>query len=241
MKPLTLHAHDTGPNPYKVAILLEALKLPYNVRLWEFGDGHNGVKGPVFLKINENGPVNPAHPHPLFFTRPYWHPTCSSRVPALEDPNIGIVSWESGAVINYLLRNYDKSNAFGPGSSEQDKVDFDKWTFFLLSSLGLMTGQTNWYRHYNEVKNEDALKRYVAQTYRTYDVLEGQLKKSSGESLLETGYGAEDKHFYPWVFQHEYAGLDIAKYPMMKRWLERVGNTPEVKAAYEKIPKGEHV
>ena len=90
------------------------------------------------------------------------------------------------------------------------------------------------------MKNEDALKRYVAQTYRTYDVLEGQLKKSSGESVLETGYSAVDMHFYPWVFQHEYAGLDIGKYPLMKRWLERVGNRPEVKAAYEKIPKGEH-
>jgi glutathione S-transferase len=84
---------------------------------------------------------------------------------------------ESGAVINDLLRSYDKFNAFSPGSTEQEKVDFDKWTFFLVSTLGPMTGQTNWYRHYNEVKNEDALRRYVAQTYRTYDVLEGQVKK----------------------------------------------------------------
>jgi len=57
MKPLTLHAHNTGPNPYKVAIVLEALKLPYEVKIWEFGDGENGVKGPVFTKINENGRV----------------------------------------------------------------------------------------------------------------------------------------------------------------------------------------
>lgn len=57
MKPFTLHAHSTGPNPYKVAIVLEALKLPYDVKMWEFGDGENGVKGPVFTKINENGRV----------------------------------------------------------------------------------------------------------------------------------------------------------------------------------------
>jgi glutathione S-transferase len=103
-----------------------------------------------------------------------------------------------------------------------------------------MTGQTNWYRHYNEVENEDALKRYVAQTYRTYDVLEGQLKKSNGGSVLEMGYAAVDMHYYPWVLQHEYAPLDISRYPMIKKWLERVGGRPEVKAAYEKIPKGEH-
>jgi glutathione S-transferase len=72
-----------------------------------------------------------------------------------------------------------------------------------------------------------------------YDVLEEQLKKSSGESGLETGYSAVDMHFSPWLFRYEYAGLDIGKYRLMKRWPEKVGNRPEVKAAYEKIPKGE--
>lgn len=56
-KPLILHAHDTGPNPYKVAILLEALHLPYRVKLWQFGDAPNGVKGSEFTSINENGRV----------------------------------------------------------------------------------------------------------------------------------------------------------------------------------------
>ena len=41
--------------------------------------------------------------------------------------------------MNYLLRVYDKQNKLGPkGDSEQDRVDFDKWTLFLLSSLGPM-------------------------------------------------------------------------------------------------------
>jgi glutathione S-transferase len=55
LKPLILHAHSTGPNPYKVAIALEALNIPYHVKVWEFGDAANGVKGPEFLKINPNG------------------------------------------------------------------------------------------------------------------------------------------------------------------------------------------
>lgn len=119
-KPLVLHAHNTGPNPYKIAVALELLDLPYEVKLWQFGDADNGVKGKQFLKINQNG-----------------------RVPALEDPNTGVTSWESGAVLNYLLRVYDKQNKLGPkGDSEQDKVDFDKWTFFLVSSLGPMMGMS---------------------------------------------------------------------------------------------------
>ncbi|KAG9734793.1 glutathione S-transferase, partial [Aureobasidium melanogenum] len=162
IKPLTLHAHTTGPNPIKIAIALEKLKLPYEIKLWEFGDNpENGLKGAKFLAINENG-----------------------RVPALEDPNSGVVSWESGAVMNYIRRKYDTENKLGPqGKSEQDVVDFEKWEYFLLTTVGPMTGQTNWYRHYNEVKNEDALNRYAAQTYRCYQVLEGQLKKTNGESI----------------------------------------------------------
>ena len=38
-------------------ILLKALGIPYNVKLWEFGDAPNGAKGPNFTKINENGRV----------------------------------------------------------------------------------------------------------------------------------------------------------------------------------------
>jgi len=87
LKPLTLHAHATGPNPIKIAMALEFLSLPYTIKMWDFSsDSEKGVKGSTFTKINENG-----------------------RVPALEDPNTGVISWESGAVMNYLRRTYDKT------------------------------------------------------------------------------------------------------------------------------------
>lgn len=126
LQPLLLHAHATGPNPFKLAAALEFLKLPYAIKMWDFGnDPETGVKGAKFLAINENG-----------------------RVPALEDPNTGVVSWESGACMNYLRRVYDKDDKIlGPhGDSEQDRVDFEKWEYSLLTTLGPMTGQTNWYR-----------------------------------------------------------------------------------------------
>lgn len=125
IKPLILHAHTTGPNPIKIAIALEALGIPFTVKLWDFSnDPKTGVKGTTFLKINENG-----------------------RVPALEDPNTGIISWESGACMNYVRRVYDSANQIGPcGSSGQDLVDFEKWEYFLLTTLGPMTGQVNWFK-----------------------------------------------------------------------------------------------
>ncbi|KAF1359847.1 thioredoxin-like protein [Lizonia empirigonia] len=201
-KPLILHAHATGPNPIKVAIAVELLKLPYEVKSWEFGDDpKKGVKGETFLKINENG-----------------------RVPALEDPNTGVVSWESGAILNYIRRQYDASGTkLGPRSADggkpsaQDIVDFEKWEY------------------YNPVKNEDALNRYVEQTERCYSVLEGQLKKTNGKSILPGGVSAVDAHYEPWVRQHEHAQVPLDAYPTVKKWLEKMKGLQEVKNAYKKI------
>ncbi|KAK3677594.1 hypothetical protein LTR78_002444 [Recurvomyces mirabilis] len=220
LKPLVLHAHGTGPNPYKVAALLEFLDVPYEVKLWQFGDAANGVKGSQFLKINQNG-----------------------RVPAVEDPNTNVVSWESGACMNYLLRVYDKENKFGPkGDSEQAHVDFDKWIFFLVSSLGPMMGQVNWFRHYHSQKNDDALKRYEEQAYRTFEVLEGQLKSHDGQYILPgSTISAVDLHFYPWVYQHGFAQLSIENYPTVSKWIQTVGGLEQVKAAYKKLPEGKEM
>jgi glutathione S-transferase len=123
-----------------VAIVLELLKLNYEVKMWDFGDDPSkGVKGQAFLKINENG-----------------------RVPALEDPNTDVVSWESGACVNYLRRRYDgDGKKLGPHSKDsaapslQDVVDYEKWEYFLLTTLGPMTGQTNWYRYVSRRSKND--------------------------------------------------------------------------------------
>jgi glutathione S-transferase len=91
--------------------------------------------------------------------------------------------------------------------------------------------------HYNPTKNEDALNRYVEQTDRCYSVLEGQLKKTNGESILPGGVTAVDAHYEPWVRQHAFAQVPVDKYPNLKKWLEKIGGLEEVKKAYEKIQK----
>lgn len=82
IKPLVLYSHALGPNPWKVALLLEELALPYTAEYKDFSE----LKGSAFdSEINPNG-----------------------RVPALTDPNTGINIWESGAIIEYLIEVYDK-------------------------------------------------------------------------------------------------------------------------------------
>ena len=90
-------------------------------------------------------------------------------------------------------------------------------------------------RHYHPSKNEDALQRYVEQTDRCYQVLEGQLGKSGGHSILPGKITAVDYHFEPWVRQFNFAGLSLSEYPLITRWLDGMAAREEVKQAYEKI------
>jgi glutathione S-transferase len=131
IQPLVLHAFASAPNPVKIGIALELLRIPYKIQIWEFGsDPEIGVKGPKFALLSENG-----------------------RVPVLEDPNTGVVAWESGAVMNYIRRRYDKDDTVlglaGKTTSgavtEQDRVDLEKWELLLLTTVGPMSGQLVWY------------------------------------------------------------------------------------------------
>lgn len=78
----TLYTHaGPGPNPVKVAILLEHLGLSYDVIPLSFGEGKGTVKDPSFVdKVNPNG-----------------------RVPGLIDhENNDFTVFESGAILQYL-------------------------------------------------------------------------------------------------------------------------------------------
>ena len=51
LKPITVYGHNTGPNPWKVVMLLEELSIPYEHKLIEFPD----MKKEPFVTLNPNG------------------------------------------------------------------------------------------------------------------------------------------------------------------------------------------
>lgn len=104
---------------------------------------------------------------------------------------------------------------------------------FLPATCGENTADVH--RHYHPQKNEDALKRYEAQTYRCYDVLEEQLKKTGATSILGARVTAVDYHFEPWVRQYSFAGLSLDRYPLITKWLGIMETREEVREAYYKI------
>lgn len=111
----TLYTHKgPGPNPLKAAILLEKLGLEFDVIDLDFGDDPNrGVKSEKFLKVNPNG-----------------------RVPALVDHSKNdFTIWESGAILYYLVEQYDKQGKFF-GKDVIEKSVVMQWLAFQLSGLG---------------------------------------------------------------------------------------------------------
>lgn len=101
--------------------------------------------------------------------------------------------------------------------------------------LGCQSYVLTIHRKYNAEKNENALERYTAQTYRCYDVLEGQLKKTGAESVLNGRVSAVDYHFEPWLHNYPLAGLSLDKYPLIKKWLGLMETREEVREAYFRI------
>jgi glutathione S-transferase len=68
-KPIVLYGQGATPNPIKVAILLEELGIPFEVKAVGFATG--ALKTEPYISLNPNG-----------------------RVPAIEDPNTGISLFE---------------------------------------------------------------------------------------------------------------------------------------------------
>ena len=213
-----------GPNPPKVAIVLEELGVPCIFKPIEFSD----VKKPEFLAINPNG-----------------------RLPAIHDPNTDLTLWESGAIIEYLIERYDTENllGFAPGTAESYLAK--QWLYFQTTGQGPYYGQAIWFKKYHAEQLPSAIDRYVKEINRVSGVLEGHLARQKekvggsapgdGPWLVSDKFSYADLAFIPWQFvagmffpKEEYTEDD---YPLVKEWLGRMTSREAVKSVLEKAFK----
>ena len=137
------------PNGYKVSILLEELKLPYNVVSIELEKKEQ--KKTEFLKLNPNG-----------------------RIPTIVDhENNDFTVFESGAILIYLA---EKSGKFLSSDPNGRSVTL-QWLMFQMGGIGPMQGQAHVFYRYAPEKIEYAIERYQKETLRLYTVLDTQLKE----------------------------------------------------------------
>jgi glutathione S-transferase len=220
IKPIKLWGRG-GPNPPKVAIVLEELNIPHETILQPLSK----VKEPEYLAINPNG-----------------------RIPAIYDPNTDLTLWESGAIIEYLIEKYDPDHkiSFPAGSNESHLTK--QWLYYQVSGQGPYFGQASWFKKFHTEKVSSAVERYVNEIHRVTGVLEGWLTKqkkqakagSDGPWLVGDKYTFADLAFAPWytvlpiVIKPE-DGYTIEKYPVVKNWIARISARAAVKQVFANI------
>lgn len=144
---IDLYTSNT-PNGYKVSIILEELKLPYNVIAVDLFKKEQ--KKAEYLKLNPNG-----------------------RIPIIVDQeNENFVVFESGAILIYLA---EKTGKFLPKKTKKRSIVL-QWLMFQMGGIGPMQGQAHVFYRYTPEKIEYVINRYQKETFRLYQILDDQLK-----------------------------------------------------------------
>ena len=195
------------PNGWKVSIALEEMGLPYELKLVNIGIGEQFT--PEFQAISPNG-----------------------RMPAIIDPDgpggAPLSIFESGAILQYLG---NKSGQFYP-ADVRARVEIDQWLFWQVGGLGPMAGQTHHFRQYAPAIIRDqrqiayGVRRYTDETHRLYGVMD---KRLADREYLAGDYSIADMAAWPWVLP-SHQGQDLAHFPHLAAWIDRVGARPAVKA-----------
>lgn len=188
------------PNGWKISIMLEECGLPYNVKPINIGKGDQFT--PEFLAISPN-----------------------NKIPAIVDPDgpggEPISVFESGAILHYLGR---KTGLFYP-TDERARVAVDEWLFWQVGGFGPMAGQTHHFRIYAPEKVPYAIERYTNETNRLYGVMNQRL---ADRDYLAGDYSIADMACVGWAKLWERQGQDIAQFPHVQAWLDRVLARPAV-------------
>lgn len=190
------------PNGRKVSILLEECGLPYRVIPvnLDTGDQHRQA----FRSINPNG-----------------------KIPAIVDADgpdgRPLALWESGAILLYLA---DKARAF-LAADTGGRYAALQWLMFQMSTVGPIFGQLHHFLHVAPETVPYAVERFRREKDRVYRVLDERLGQS--EFLAGPEYSIADIATYPWVARHERHQTDLAAFPNVLHWFDRIGARPAVK------------
>ncbi len=202
---IDLHYWPT-PNGHKITLFLEEAGLAYEIKPVNIGAGDQFE--PAFLAIAPN-----------------------NRMPAIVDhaPADGggpLSVFESGAILEYLA---DKVGQFLPRTPRL-RSEVLQWLHWQMGGLGPMAGQNHHFNHYAPETIPYAQRRYIKETARLYAVLDRRL---AGRDYVAGEYSIADMAIFPWAKHWERQGQEIAQFPNMATWLERMAARPAVQRAYE--------
>jgi GSH-dependent disulfide-bond oxidoreductase len=205
--PIELYTWNT-PNGRKISVAPEEMELPYAVRPVNIGKVEQFA--PEFLRISPN-----------------------NKIPAIidsEGPDGRPISvFESGAILLYLG---EKTGRFLPRDLRA-RVPVLEWLMWQMGGFGPMPGQVH---HFLEVKDENdrryGLARYDKETRRLYGVFDRRL---GGRDFVATEGepSVADFAILGWAWRHPRHKVDLAEYPNVRRWYERMMARPATARGFE--------
>ena len=198
---IRFYFHPT-PNPAKVALLLEELGLPYELKPVDTakGEQHN----PDFRKINPNGKV-PA--------------IVDTEGPGGQEARV----FDSTAILLYLAEKAGKLLG-----KPEDRTELLSWLMFVSSGIGPYSGQAVHFQFSAPEKLPYAINRYRREAERHYQVLEDHMK--GRDWIVGADFTIADISAWGWVgraarvFNNAETPLDV--YPNIKRWFEQMNARP---------------
>ena len=192
------------PNGHKVHIMLEETGTPYHVIPVDIGAGDQFK--PEFLKISPN-----------------------NKMPAMVDSDgpggKPISIFESGAMLVYLA---SKTGRFLP-KDLRDKWSTLQWLMFQMGGVGPLLGQAHHFLSYAPEKIPYAMNRYSNEANRLYGVIDRRLRVSKYVACGQ--YTIADMAIVPWLRFPERQGVEIEKYPSLKKWRDAILARPAVQKA----------
>ena len=193
------------PNGRKISILLEELEVKFKIV-------------PINIQNNEQ------------LSKEFTMISPANKIPVIIDKDTNESIFESGAIMIYLAKKYNKF------LSEEHYWEIMKWFFFQISQVGPFLGQAHQYLHYNKGKSEFAEQKSSDYVKRVYETLDKQL---SINKYLAQNYSIADIATWPWIARFEIHKVKLEKYPNVFRWYKLIAKRPAVIKGYNVI--GEHI
>ncbi len=189
------------PNGRKVSIALEELGLSYEVRPVDIT--HREQYKPDFLELS-----------------PY------NKVPVIVDSDgpegKPITVIESGAILIYLA---GKTGKLLPVDL-RTRLEAIQWLMFQMGNVGPMLGQAHHFLRFAPEVIPYAIERYSRMAMRIYAALNTRL--TDREWLAGGEYSIADIATFPWIARHDWQGMDLKRFPEVKRWFAAIEARPAV-------------
>ena len=194
---ITLYT-DCTPNGFKISIALEELGLDYQVVDIDFSKREQFSS--QFLKLNPN-----------------------AKIPVIVDhDNDNYCVFESGAILQYLA---EKTGQLIP-KNEKKRLDMMQWLFWQTSGLGPYVGQLLTFAVALEEQIPTAIERYLRESRRLLNVLNGQLENK--DYIIGDEHTIADIAAFPWVRILDLYPLpvELSDYPHVETWYKKLSEKP---------------